>query len=115
MNVAGMVSKVAPEAWRGQTRVMLCNADSYAALVSKFSWQVPARYNIGVDVCDRWAALEPDRIALTFVGPDNRARDYSYAELRAWSNRLANLLGDLGVERGDRVAVLLPQAPETAV
>ena len=89
--------------------------DSYAALVRKFSWRVPARYNIGFDVCDRWAAREPDRIALTFVGADNQARDYSYGDLRAWSNRVANLLGDLGIERGDRVAVLLPQAPETAV
>jgi acetyl-CoA synthetase len=94
---------------------MLSNAESYAALVSKFSWQVPARYNIGFDVCDRWAAREPDRVALTFVGADNRARDYSYGDLRAWSNRLANLLGDLGVRQGDRVAVLLPQAPETAI
>ena len=77
-----MISKVTLEAWRGQTRVMLSNADSDAALVRTFSWQVPARYNIGVDVCDRWAAREPDRIALTFVGADNQARDYSYVESR---------------------------------
>jgi acetyl-CoA synthetase len=94
---------------------MLPKADSYPALASKFRWQVPDRYNIGVDVCDRWAAEAPDRIALTFVGPDDRSRDYSYGELRDWSNRLANLLVQLGVLRGDRVAVLLPQAPETAV
>ena len=94
---------------------MLPNADSYSALANEFRWQVPQRYNIGVDVCDRWAALEPDRVALTFVGPDNRPRDYSYGELRDWSNRLANLYRELGVARGDRVAVLVPQAPETAV
>jgi acetyl-CoA synthetase len=94
---------------------MLPNVDSYSALVRDFRWQVPARYNIGVDVCDRWAAREPARTALTFVGADNAVRDYSYADLRAWSNRLANLLRALGVERGDRAAVLLPQAPETAV
>ena len=94
---------------------MLPKADSYAALTGDFRWQVPARYNIGADVCDRWAAREPERIALTFVAPDNTARDYSYGDLRAWSNRLANLLRSLGIERGDRVAVLLPQAPETAV
>ncbi len=94
---------------------MLPKADSYAVLASDFRWQVPARYNIGVDVCDRWAAREPDRVALTFVGPDNQPRDYSYGALRDWSNRLANLFQELGVARGDRVAVLLPQAPETAV
>jgi len=94
---------------------MLPRADSYSALAGDFRWQVPQRYNIGVDVCDRWAEREPDRIALTFVGPDNAPRDHSYGELRDWSNRLANLLRKLGIARGDRIAVLLPQAPETAV
>ena len=94
---------------------MLPDADCYAALTSDFRWQVPQRYNIGADVCDRWAAREPNRVALTFVGRDNRPRDYSYGALRDWSNRLANLLRALGIARADRVAVLLPQAPETAV
>ena len=94
---------------------MLPKADSYSALASEFRWQVPDHYNIGVDACDRWAAREPNRIALTFVGPDNQPRDYSYGELRDCSNRLANLFQELGVARGDRVAVLLPQAPETAI
>src|SRR5262245_33182953 len=94
---------------------MLTRADTYPALYADFRWQVPDRYNIGTDVCDRWAEREPGRLALTFVGPDNAARDYSYGELRAWSNRLAHLLRSLGIARGDRVAVLLPQAPETAV
>jgi acetyl-CoA synthetase len=94
---------------------MLPRAQTNAALAGDFRWQVPERYNIGVDVCDRWAARQPDRIALTFVGADGSARDYRYGELRAWSNRLANLLRGLGIARGDRIAVLLPQAPETAV
>jgi acetyl-CoA synthetase len=94
---------------------MLPCAQTYAALAGDFRWQVPERYNIGVDVCDRWAAREPERIALTFLGADASMRDYGYGELRAWSNRLANLLRSLGIARGDRVAVLLPQAPETAV
>lgn len=94
---------------------MLPVADNYEQLSADFRWQVPERYNIGIDVCDRWAAREPDRIALTFVGSDNKARDYTYGDMRAGSNRLANLLRALGVDRGDRVAVLLPQAPETAI
>ncbi|HET6619866.1 MAG TPA: acyl-CoA synthetase [Dongiaceae bacterium] len=93
---------------------MLPRADSYAALCRDFRWQVPARYNIGVDVCDRWADREPARVALTVVGADGRARDHSYGDLRSWSNRIANLLRSLRIGRGDRVAILLPQAPETA-
>ena len=94
---------------------MLTPAANYQALCAAFRWAVPDFYNIGVDVCDRWAEREPDRIALTHVTEDGAARDFSYGELRAWSNRLAGLLRDLGIERGERVAVLLPQAPETAI
>ncbi|HEY1385304.1 MAG TPA: acyl-CoA synthetase [Dongiaceae bacterium] len=94
---------------------MLAPADTYDGLCRAFRWNVPERYNIGVDVCDRWAVRAPERTAITFVAADGSARDYSYGDLRAWSNRLANLLRALGIARGDRVAVLLPQAPETAV
>jgi acetyl-CoA synthetase len=94
---------------------MLPTADTYDALTSRFRWRIPERYNIGVDACDRWAAREPERLALLFVGADGAATEYTYGALRAWSNRLANLMRQLGLERGDRVAVLLPQAPETAV
>jgi acetyl-CoA synthetase len=94
---------------------MLTPAASYSALYGDFRWQVPDRYNIGVDVCDRWAAREPDRTALIVAGPGDAAREYSYGDLRGRSNRLASLLRDLGIGRGDRVAVLLPQAPETAI
>jgi acetyl-CoA synthetase len=94
---------------------MLTAADSYEGLRDAFRWQVPERYNIGVDVCDRWAATAPDRVALTFVTEAGEARHYTYGVLREGSNLLANLLRDLGVARGDRVAVLLPQAPDTAI
>ncbi len=94
---------------------MLTAADSYEGLRDAFRWQVPERYNIGIDVCDRWAAMAPERVALTFVTEAGSVRDFTYGALRQGSNLLANLLRDLGVGRGDRVAVLLPQAPETAI
>lgn len=94
---------------------MLTPADTYEDLCRTFRWYVPERYNIGVDVCDRWAARAPDRVALTFIAEDGAARDYTYGVLREGSNLLANLLRGLGVERGDRVAVLLPQTPDTAI
>ncbi len=94
---------------------MLIPADNYDDLNRAFRWQVPEFYNIGVDVCDRWAATEPDRVALTFVAEDGSARDYTYGVLREGSNYVANLVRELGVERGDRVAVLLPQSPDTAI
>ena len=87
---------------------------NYDDVYAQFRWQVPARYNIGVDVCDRWAAREPDRLAILHARPDGRDDAVSYGALRDISNRLANALRAHGIARGDRVAILLPQAPEVA-
>jgi acetyl-CoA synthetase len=86
----------------------------YDALYRAFRWQIPERYNIGVEVCDRWAEREPRRLAILHVHPDGRAEEVSYGWLKETSNRLANVLRAHGVGRGDRVAILLPQMPEVA-
>ena len=83
-------------------------------LHAAFRWDIPARYNIGVAVCDRWAEREPDRLALLDVADDGTVTRVSYADLRSQSNRLANLLVSSGIERGERIAILLPQAREVA-
>jgi acetyl-CoA synthetase len=93
---------------------MLPNIRDYDALYREFQWPKLAHYNIGVDVCDRWAAAEPDRLAIIHVRADGGAEEISYGALRDTSNRLANTLRAHGVKRGDRVAILLPQAPEAA-
>ncbi len=89
-------------------------ARDYDTLYRQFRWRIPPRYNIGVDVCDRWAAAEPDRMALLHVRPDGAEEPVTYGWLRETSNRLANALTAHGVGRGDRVAILLPQSPEVA-
>jgi acetyl-CoA synthetase len=90
-------------------------ARDYDALYRSFRWQVPARYNIGVDVCDRWAAREPGRTAIFNLGADGAVEEVGYGGLRERSNRLANVLAARGIKRGDRVAILLPQSPAVAV
>ena len=93
---------------------MLHAAESYQELCAYFRWQVPARYNIGVDVCDKWAD-DPDRLALIHLRPDGDVERHSFQDLKRQSNRLANLLAAKGIACGDRIGVLLPQAPETAL
>lgn len=101
---------------------MLSQKESYAATVAAFHWDIPEYFNIGWDVCDRWAESDPDRVALIEVAEDGygAVRETSFAELRGLSNRFANVLRGLGlggdgVEAGDRVAILLPQRRETVV
>jgi acetyl-CoA synthetase len=76
---------------------------------------MPSAYNIGVEVCDRWADIDSDRIALIDTGDGTRCEEISYGVLRDASNRLANALRAFGVVRGDRVAILLPQGLDVAV
>ena len=93
---------------------MLPQSRSYEELYRQFRWQVPAEFNIGVEVCDRWAERDPGRLAIVAVDAAGHAQDVSYGWLRETSNRLANALAASGIKRGDRVAILLPQAPEVA-
>ena len=81
---------------------MLPQVHDYDRLYREFRWAVPQRYNIGVDVCDRWAMREPDRAAIIHVRADGGTETISFGALRDASNRLANGLRAHGVNRGDR-------------
>jgi len=94
---------------------VLTRLADYDALYRQFRWPVPATYNIGVEVCDRWADLDPSRTALIDTRDGGHCAEVSYGALREKSNRLANVLRTFGVMRGDRVAILLPQGPDVAV
>src|SRR6185503_13785802 len=80
-------------------------------MASRHSWDVPERYNIARDVCDKHA---PDRLAMVWEDWEGNERRVPFGELQELSNRFANVLEAVGVEREDRVATLLPSLPETA-
>ncbi len=89
-------------------------ADHYDTLYRDFRWHVPEDFNIAQACCTRWAD-DPDRIAIIVDDPDDGDRQVSFAELQRDANRLSNVLRSLGVTRGTRVAIVLPQRPEVAV
>ncbi|MDA0369439.1 MAG: AMP-binding protein [Proteobacteria bacterium] len=89
--------------------------DRYHEIRAAHQWQIPSRYNIGVDICDRIAATHPDATAMVWEDIAGTDHTITYGWLRERSNRLANGLRAQGLQRGDRVAVLLGQRPETAV
>jgi len=90
-------------------------ADHHAALHAGFRWQVPEFFNIAEVCCARWARDTPAAVAIRYEHEDGRAAQFTYADLQANANRLAHALKRLGVRRGDRVAVVMPQRFETAV
>ena len=94
---------------------MIPDIRDYDRLAAAFRWDIPARFNIGVDVSDRWARVEADRPAILDVMPDGQVNVLTFGALSEQSNRLANVLARHGVAPGDRVAVLLPQGAATAI
>src|SRR5215471_16175985 len=94
---------------------VLTRLADYDTLYRQFRWPVTATYNIGVEVCDRWADLDPRRTALIDAHGDGHCDEISYGALRDSANRLANALRAFGIGRADRVAILLPQGPHVAV
>jgi acetyl-CoA synthetase len=86
----------------------------YQTLYESFSWNVPLSYNIATDTCDRHAG-DKGRLAIIYEREDGGVEKWSFWELSRSSNRFANALRNIGVERGDRVALLLSQSPQLAV
>jgi acetyl-CoA synthetase len=87
---------------------------TYAELRRNFKWKIPQYYNIGVDVCDKWAG-DPTRLALIYVDPHEREQKHTFRNLKDASNQLANGLKANAIKRGDRVGILLSQRPETLI
>jgi acetyl-CoA synthetase len=84
---------------------------SYAEAVETHRWEVPERYNIAQDVCDKHPR---DKLAMVHERHDGARREVRWGELQDLANQAAHVLRDAGVQPGDRVAVVLPPTPETA-
>ncbi len=99
-------------------------ADHYDALYRNFRWQVPEFFNIAQVCCRRWAeqsnatkniAVYVHNTGTTGAKGTSNSQNLSYAALYAQANQLSHVLTRLGVQRGDRVAIVMPQRFETAV
>ena len=84
----------------------------FASIRSGFAWRIPQRFNMGVACSDQQS---PGDLAIVHERRDGRVDRYTFNDLARRSNRLANVLRADGIGPGDRVAVILPQSPETAI
>jgi acetyl-CoA synthetase len=93
---------------------MNLDGQTYETLAANFTWRIPARYNIGVDVCDKWADGS-GRLALIYEDAEGNVTRYTFDQLKTLSDRFANALLAAGAQRGDRVGIFLSQSIETAI
>lgn len=106
---------------RSQDRDKLAalQGDNCAAMHRGFRWQVDEYFNIAEVCCRRWAKPERQgatkRVAIRAHQPGAKATFYSYADLQRAADALSHVLVQMGVQRRDRVAIVMPQRFETAV
>lgn len=116
MNASSIIRKTAADLQ------VVPNLLDYELERSRFSWADAAGalapepgggINIAYQAIDRHCATTlRDKIALRFLGRDTEARDMSFAELAALTNRFCNVLRSLGIAKGDRVFILAARIPE---
>jgi acetyl-CoA synthetase len=97
----------ATDTFRAARDLLLQVRDDYDKACSEFRWPDLATFNFGLDWFDVLAAEQPDTPALWIVHDDGREDRVSYAEMSARSSQLAAWLQQVGVDRGDRVLLVL--------
>ena len=83
-------------------------ARSYEEACAGHRWEVPPRYNIAADVCDKHPR---DKLAMVFEDFRGTERHATWGEMQSLAARAANVLRAHGVQRGDRVAVVARPRP----
>jgi acetyl-CoA synthetase len=88
--------------------------DRYREVYASFRWDVPSRFNIAT-ACSLRHSHDRNRVALYWEDEGGAVATHTFWDLQQQANRLSNALTSLGVKRGDRLALILPQRPETAI
>ena len=88
--------------------------DRYVELHRAHRWNVPSDFNVAQFCCRRWSR-DRTRFALYWEHESGERSAWTYFDLQQQANRLSNALIAMGASRGDRIALMLPQRPETAI
>jgi len=83
----------------------------YEAERRNFHLEVPEYFNFATDVIGKWAS-DPDKLAMLWIGQHGEEEQITFAHFSERSSRAANAFAKLGINKGDRVLVMLPRIPE---
>ena len=81
--------------------------DSYEDFRDNFRINVPENFNFAYDVVDRYAEIEPDKVALVWCNDHGEEKRITFGELRDLSSRAANFFTKEGIQKGDTVMLTL--------
>ncbi len=80
--------------------------------IKNFRIKVPENFNFGYDVVDAWAAERPDKKALLWTNDKGEHRQYTYADLKRYTDQTASYFQSLGIGKGDMVMLILKRRYE---
>ncbi len=88
------------------------NMPDYDAMYRDFKIDVPEYFNFGFDVIDAWAKKDRNKIAMVWLNQQGEEKKFTFWDLMRLSNQVVNMLIKYGVNKGDRVMIMLPRIPE---
>lgn len=88
------------------------NMPDYDEIYRNFRIEVPEYFNFGFDVIDAWAHKDRNKLAMIWVNQEGVEKKYTFWDLMRLSNQIFNMLIKYGVNKGDRVLIMLPRVPE---
>lgn len=77
-----------------------------------YKLRIPENFNFGYDVVDKWAEEAPNKRAICWTDDKGRHKDFTYAELKKYSDQSASFFQSLGIGRGDKVMLILKRRYE---
>lgn len=86
--------------------------DSYEDFRKNLKIKTPPNFNFAYDVVDAWAKEAPEKIALVWSDDQGRSAKFTYAELKQYSDKAANLFQSIGIKKGDPVMLILKRRYE---
>ncbi len=88
------------------------NLTDYTSAHASFSLDIPDRFNPVIDIVERWASEDPGALALLSLdGEGGVVAEHTTSDLALASRKAARVLLDAGIQKGDRVFVMLPRTP----
>ncbi|MDR3267716.1 MAG: AMP-binding protein [Tannerella sp.] len=86
--------------------------DSQADFIANFKINVPENFNYGYDVVDAWAEKAPEKKAICWTNDQGEHHDFSFADLKKYTDQTAAYFQSLGIEKGDMVMLILKRRYE---
>ncbi|OQA87777.1 MAG: Acetyl-coenzyme A synthetase [Bacteroidetes bacterium ADurb.Bin234] len=86
-----------------------CDFDDFSA---NYKLLIPENFNFGYDIVDEWAVKEPNKKALLWTNDKGECREFTFGEIKKYSDQTASYFQSLGIGKGDIVMAILKRRYE---